>query len=64
MKTGNIICSDGTIINIGDFLGGKVVGHVENLDEYSPSSGDIICSDGSIKNVGDYMAGISALFTF
>lgn len=64
MKTGNIICSDGNVINIGDFLGGKVVGHVENLDEYSPSSGDVICSDGRIVNVGDCMAEISALFMF
>lgn len=51
--SGNMIKSDGTVINIADLIRGTVVGHRDDADTFLPRSGTMIKSDGTVVNIAD-----------
>lgn len=51
--SGNMIKSDGTVINIADLIGGTVVGHRDDADTFPPRSGIMVKSDGTVVNIAD-----------
>lgn len=51
--SGEMIKSDGTVINVADLLGGTDMGKKVDISKYIPRSGNMVKSDGTVVNVAD-----------